>query len=977
MQISMPAASSRSGQMPGMHETAPFGNGHGTRFQRRKPLACEACYKRKVKCEFDESAGACIQCMRRNLACKVSKGDKHKRSRYVKSLEERLRKTESLLKAAGISVETADFGNISGHSEDEVEDDSSMDDDVPSSRRPDSGRTAEPRSIHTSRFSIDKDLPNSRYAEQSFDSNALAKLYGRGRPTAKGGPPVYKAENGCSLYYGRCSPLSLLTREGMEWIKTRSGEANSLDTLLSNSNFDSPWAYWRPDVFYDVFASKVFKPLPPRAEVFSLLEEYFKSLNLILPLYHEKTFMQLVEWQYTQQTCDDAARWASINIILALAYEYRYSNSQKTEKDREKAWLYYKNALSVFPELVLRRTDLLSVQALLGMALFLRGNSGSQATIPVVTAAIRASHRMGLHREVPRPHLSRVEQQQRKNVFWIACIIDQSISIRLGSAPTQQLDDYDVELPSDDTEGLRLVDNKTVFPQICRISVIRSRTYRHFYSARALENKSTADICETVHKLNAELQDWKSRSQFDTLFKQRGSGQDFLVGFASASLFLLYNNTLMMIHRVPVLINFAYQSRAERIPELDLRLMFNQSSSSAVLCVQAAREILKLINHLPWGDVAWIWSLLYYIFLAVMTVFVNILRNSQHQTSKDDLKSLSMAATFFATLVPADGPCKYSRFMTRMSTSFERIARTVLEREQKMVRPGPDPDVTAKASKSRAVHSSRTQTPSNTQSQPHSTSVSASASTTINIPNLEGLPPINSSGYVVIESPTANPGKSPPPSSPISSTNTEPAFSNPPQQQPHSSNLSNTPQYQPALHPQQHTDTPSTIPTNITASLPFPTFEESSVSASASGPFTFPFSQPEPEPEPWQIPLTADWEFGFEGQFLGMGMGFGRGMGMDMGLNNMFQQQGYPFHGPANDLGSESMGMSSAAATTAVPMSSVPMPMPDMMNGPPPMGYGYGNRSQSNGTAGGNGNGGRGPTPGPPPHPPLWFENAF
>ncbi|KAL4973906.1 fungal-specific transcription factor domain-containing protein [Aspergillus desertorum] len=975
MQISMPAASSRPTRMPGMHETAPFENGHGSRFQRCKPLACETCYKRKIKCEFDESAGTCIQCMHRKLPCEVSEGNKHKRSRYVKSLEERLRKTESLLKAAGISVETMDFGNSSDHSEDEAEADSSMDvDDVPSSRCQISGRDAELRSTCTGRPSVDKDLPKAKYPEQSFDCNALTKPHGRRRPIAKGGPPVYKAEKGCSLYYGRCSPLSLLTREGVEWIKTRSGEVNSLDTLLSNSNFDSPWAYWRPDVFHDVFASKVFKPLPPRAEVFSLLEEYFRTLNLFFPLYHEKTFMQLVEWQYTQQTCDDAARWASINIIIALAYEYRYSNSQKTEKDREKAWLYYKNALSVFPELVLRRTDLLSVQALLGMAIFLRGNSGSQATMPVVTAAIRASHRMGLHRDISRPHLSRVEQQQRKNVFWIAYIIDQSISIRLGSAPTQQLDDYDVEFPSDETEGLILVDNKTFFPQLCRISVIRSRTYKQFYSARALENKSAADICETVHKLDAELQKWKGRVQFDNLLKQRGSGQDFLVDFASASLFLLYNNTLMMIHRIPMIINFVYQSRAERIPKADLRLILNQSSSSAVLCVQAAREILKLINHLPWGDVAWIWSLLYYIFLAVMTVFVNILRNSQQPTSKDDLKSLNMAATFFATLVPGDGPCNYARFMTRMSTAFERIARTVLEREQKMVRLGPDSAVKGKASRSRAAHNSQKQTPSHTQSQPPSTSGFTSASTTVNIPNLEGLPPINSSGYVVIESPTASPGQSPPPpsSSPTSSTNTKPTFSNRPQLPPqlHSSNLSNILQYQPSLHSQQHPYTASTISSNTATSFPFPTLEEASVSASASTPFSFPFSQPSAEPEPWQIPLTADWEFGFEGQFLGMGMGVG------MGMSNMFQQQGYPFQGPASDLASEPMCMSSAAANTAVPVSSVPVPMPNMTHGTAPMGYGYGNRNQSNGTAGGNGNG-PGPTPGLPPHPTMWFGNAF
>jgi hypothetical protein len=80
--------------------------------------------------------------------------------------------------------------------------------------------------------------------------------------------------------------------------------------------------------------------------------------------------MKMVEWQYTQQTCDDAARWASINMVICLAYEFRYSNSLKPEKDRERARMYFKNAMSVFTELALRRTDLLSVQALMSMVSF-------------------------------------------------------------------------------------------------------------------------------------------------------------------------------------------------------------------------------------------------------------------------------------------------------------------------------------------------------------------------------------------------------------------------------------------------------------------------------------------------------------------------------------------------------------------------------------------------------------------------------
>lgn len=182
---------------------------------------------------------------------------------------------------------------------------------------------------------------------------------------------LYHSGRQVNKFVGRSSSLSILSREGVEWIKKRTGDTSFLNVIYSDSLRDDSMDCWRPDVFHDLFASQVYKPLPPRAEVFALLQDYFCTVNRLFPLYHKPTFMRLIEWQYTQQTCDDAARWASLNIIIALAYEFRFSNSQKPEKDREKALLYFKNAMSVFTELTFRRTDLLSVQALLGMVCFM------------------------------------------------------------------------------------------------------------------------------------------------------------------------------------------------------------------------------------------------------------------------------------------------------------------------------------------------------------------------------------------------------------------------------------------------------------------------------------------------------------------------------------------------------------------------------------------------------------------------------
>lgn len=374
----------------------------------------------------------------------------------MKALEERLRKTEDLLRAAGLlGEETVDEDRPSSSEDEQLEEGSDVDHGHDeSSNNPSLNPSKRSSALLTSNSTKDSDGATDRDPPSDSAGGADSSEISTGAtPRQRFGQnllqqvPVFKWDaREEHRYYGmlaifplfcvvdrafadtgpgRSSSLSILSRDGIEWIKNKTGEVKFLRLLVSDSSHDCPWDYWRPDVFHDVFSSQVFKPLPPRAEVFSLLRDYFRTLNRLFPLYHEATFMKLVEWQYTQQTCDDAARWASINIIISLAYEYRYSNTQKSEKDREKAWLYYKNAMSVFAELTLRRTDLLSVQALLGMALFLRGNSGTQSALPIITAAIRASHRLGLHRNIPRPHLSLAEQEQRKRVFWIAYILDQ------------------------------------------------------------------------------------------------------------------------------------------------------------------------------------------------------------------------------------------------------------------------------------------------------------------------------------------------------------------------------------------------------------------------------------------------------------------------------------------------------------------------------------------------------------------------
>lgn len=181
----------------------------------------------------------------------------------------------------------------------------------------------------------------------------------------------------------------------------------------------------------------------------------------------------------------------------------------------------------------------------------------------------------------------------------------------MGSAPAQHPDDYDVGFPAENPEDEFVsFNNFSFFRQLCHMTVVKSRIYAKLYAAKALDNKSAMEVCELVRELHAELEEWKSVDPFTHQnLKKRGADDDFLMGFACVGLQFVYYNCLIMVHRLPLIIHFAYMHRLANGGRMqpDSMTVLNQASASTAICAQAARDTLKLVNNLPWGDVAWIW----------------------------------------------------------------------------------------------------------------------------------------------------------------------------------------------------------------------------------------------------------------------------------------------------------------------------------------------------------------------------------
>jgi hypothetical protein len=135
---------------------------------------------------------------------------------------------------------------------------------------------------------------------------------------------------------------------------------NSFQEMIANATVDdNKWIYWKPEIFSDIFIRRVYKPLPPRDEAMSLLKDFFENFNCMFPLFHEPTFMHLVEMQYSLNPYEGSGWWASINVALAIAHRLRVMSHLVPQEEDQKAWMYLKNAMGVLTELTMRNTDLL------------------------------------------------------------------------------------------------------------------------------------------------------------------------------------------------------------------------------------------------------------------------------------------------------------------------------------------------------------------------------------------------------------------------------------------------------------------------------------------------------------------------------------------------------------------------------------------------------------------------------------------
>ncbi|KAJ9659351.1 hypothetical protein H2201_007376 [Coniosporium apollinis] len=669
--------------------------------RRRIARACDMCRKKKIKC--DGKMPACSHCLNYKTECIFTQVEKKRQppkgAKYIEGLENRLGRMESLLRLSGLLSEDdaqTDLGTLEKRLADKTTTGSKTatpsrmseaSAPAPGARpegppsyqtTPQQPRLASPTSGMTS------PEPPQRTGTQDKPEEEVDSLSDM---------MCSLVTNNCgeTRYIGSSSGFSIFSPKGIQWVNEKTGDTAFQD-MIQCAAVDDKWIHWKPDVFRDIFARRVFKPLPPKNEALSLLKDYFENFNCMFPLFHEPTFMHLVDKHYSNDPYEGSGWWASLNVALAIAHRLRVMSNLVPQDEDQKAWGYLKNALAVQTELTIRNTDLLSVQALLGMALFLQGTPNPQPSFFFVAAAIRLSHSIGLHKRGSGFNLNPSEIEQRKRVFWIAYMVDRDACLRSGRPPIQDDDDMNVELPSEDPPdnvgNIPLADGKgkvNLFRLMCTFSVIESKVYKQLYSVKA-SKQSDGELLNTIGELDRELEEWKDAIPIDFRPEHEIKASHTPLILHVVVLHFAYYNCLTTIHRMSVhhgywtsrLSNYAIQG-------LNARPLNPRVFSSAALCVQAARASIHLIKYIPQGDFACVWMIIYFPVSALVTLFANILQNPQDTRARSDLKLMNLVVSFLSMLCSDEenGSNGSIRRMLSVCSEFERIAKVVLDKADK------------------------------------------------------------------------------------------------------------------------------------------------------------------------------------------------------------------------------------------------------------------------------------------------------
>ncbi|KAJ5921594.1 fungal-specific transcription factor domain-containing protein [Penicillium verhagenii] len=349
-------------------------------------------------------------------------------------------------------------------------------------------------------------------------------------------------------------------------------------------------------------------------------------------------------------------------VVLRSDFETRLrvhlQNGSKPQEDA--AWYALRNAVG-----------LMAVQALIVMTAFAELLGSPAIEYMLCASAARLAQSKGLHRQPSKTWtLPKSEMVHRNWVFWAAYYYDKNIALRSGRPPSFNDDEISCEIPSELPDGsttdINLVTSLIEHARIC------AKISKELFSVQVF-NKPPMSLIDVTEKLEEILQLWKnsipSHPSLTDHIDCNLSSKIYPNQENTTRLHYLYWGSIISLHA-----NFHYPWICSLLTHQET-LFESSISKSSARSAEASRQILSILDS-SWFDTSFTSSIVfYYPMLAVINLFIYILKAPSLDTVPSDLALLDLAAGHFARV----------HFLTSAQVSFT-FAREVVGLANKAVR---------------------------------------------------------------------------------------------------------------------------------------------------------------------------------------------------------------------------------------------------------------------------------------------------
>ncbi|KAM0241454.1 hypothetical protein ACHAP5_007571 [Fusarium lateritium] len=389
--------------------------------RRRVTRACDECRRKKIKCDGKQP---CTHCSVYSYECTYDKPSNRRRNpapQYIEALESRLQRAESLLSKFMPDVDLAD---------------PSLDPAIQQEFR--NRETARSHSSKSRQPPPSQPDPNDAHLTSMIDSVGQLDL----------------DEKGSWDFHGISSGAVFLKRmkEHFRGMLGPTSKAPFLPRAERPAGLDSPSL---SSVGTPFSAVPSYPELPPKDVTRKLCYYSLSCATCLVRIVHVPTFYEQMDKIY-EQPLDNLSKEETQYLGLlfsVMALGCMYNNlddsdpgSMAYQDATEEGLKYYNAARSVLHDMTDCR-DLISLQALLFIILFLQATSNLSSCYSFVGIALRSSLRIGLHRHLQHEKMDPIEQEVRKRVFYVVRQMDIYVSTLLGFPLLLNVDDIDQPFP--------------------------------------------------------------------------------------------------------------------------------------------------------------------------------------------------------------------------------------------------------------------------------------------------------------------------------------------------------------------------------------------------------------------------------------------------------------------------------------------------------------------------------------------------